>query len=400
VDTLIYQSQSKACGYACVKMALAHYGRNPKYGNLPEPLIRGLAPSLKELVDFGELYGLRLAAYRLEKPEDLADNHTYPILGVINEGGTGHMVFIRAHRHRSFLVFDPARGRRKIKDTVFFGMFSGIFLQAKSWEVKPYEGKRPQIVSPLVTTMAILFQFVAIVSLFAGFYYISSSGDFLTPVLLFSTYGLVEIAQRVFLVRSMKEFDEKYLPSVEAYSLGVREAVYTHYTDYKTAIFSGAPSVFGGALEIAALAALLAMNDLYVGIGIVLLFALLSLEHLFLAGPLTAKKEALEALEQGFLGGAWKDGVPRPKGEMVVNATYRLTNFLSFRGFVLFVYELALALACTLLTGHVSLNYFILALMSFVFLGEEFVKLLSAIAARERVEREEAYFIGHFLPRP
>ena len=142
------------------------------------------------------------------------------------------------------------------------------------------------------------------------------------------------------------------------------------------------------------------MNDLYVGIGIVLLFALLSLEHLFLAGPLTAKKEALEALEQGFLGGAWKDGVPRPKGEMVVNATYRLTNFLSFRGFVLFVYELALALACTLLTGHVSLNYFILALMSFVFLGEEFVKLLSAIAARERVEREEAYFIGHFLPRP
>lgn len=400
MDTLIYQTQAKACGYACVKMALAHYSRSRRYANLREPLIQGYAPSLQDLVDFASPYGLRLSAYKTVAPSAILANSTYPLLPVINEGGSSHMVYLKGSYGRSFLVFDPAKGKRYIKKEDFAKSFTGVYLEASRAEVKRCRIKKPQIVSPLIPFLSILFQLMASSALFLGFYYINQAGDFLTPLLLFIAYGLTEIAERVFLVSMMKEFDRRYLGTFASFSLGHREEAYVHYTAYKTATFSGAPNVFGGALEVAALSALLALNDLYVGVCLVALYLLLGLERIFLQPQLAMKKERLEALEQGFLGGAWKEGTPRPEANVVVDEGYKIGNALSFRNIVILILDLALALSCTLLSGHIQLNYFILAFMSFLFLGHEFSQLLGALAGKSDLDREEAYFIGHFLPLP
>jgi predicted double-glycine peptidase len=400
VDTLIYQSQSKACGYACVKMALAHYGKSRNYANLKEPHIEDYAPSLQDLVDYAAGYGLLLAAYKTVAPSAIISNSTYPIMPVINEGGSSHMVYLKGSYGRSFLVFDPARGKRYIKKEDFAQTFTGVYLEATKAKVKRCYEKKPKILSPWIPLASVLFQLIASLSLFLGFFYINKDGDFLTPLLLFMAYGLTEIAERVFLVTMMKDFDRRYLGAFNRFPLGHREAAYTHYTAYKTATFSGAPSVFGGALEVAALAALLAVNDFYVGGCLIVLFLLLGLERVFLEPRLAMKKERLEALEQGFLGGPWVERSARPEAMAVVEEGYKIGNVLSFRNVVVLILDLALSLTCTLMSGHIQLNYFILCLMSFLFLGHEFSQLLAALAAKTDLDREEAYFIGHFLPLP
>ena len=69
MDTLIYQRQEKGCGFACVKMALAKESHRKEYRHLEEPKIYGVAPSLREIIQYASVHGLILKAYRLSNPK-------------------------------------------------------------------------------------------------------------------------------------------------------------------------------------------------------------------------------------------------------------------------------------------------------------------------------------------
>ncbi|MBO4540885.1 MAG: hypothetical protein J5736_02810, partial [Bacilli bacterium] len=79
---MIYQRQEKGCGFACIKMALAHYAQKPAYANLSEPSIYGQAPSLRELMAFSSAHGLSLKAYRVERKQRLYAYLKEPVLAM------------------------------------------------------------------------------------------------------------------------------------------------------------------------------------------------------------------------------------------------------------------------------------------------------------------------------
>jgi len=310
------------------------------------------------------------------------------------------MVYLTGYQSQHFLVYDPSKGKRRIKRSEMDEVFTGVFLECKKSEIKEYRQKEPKIVPHLSHFVQAAFQLSAFSSLFTGFYFVSDDGNYIAPVILFTCFALLSVAQRFFSVRTMKRFDDRYLHNVERLSLSKREEAYRHYTSFKTAIFSGAPAIFGGALEIAALSLLLGLNEPWVGLSILIVFALLIVERVFIKPILADKERRLESIERGFMGHYWPKNKNRPRGEEVMKEAYKIADYLTYRRFLLFAAELVLSLVCVLLSGRVSLNFMLFALVGIALLGEEFDKILTFLEQKRSFEKEKAYFVGHFLNHP
>lgn len=398
MEHLIYQSQKKSCGYAAVKMALVHYGKNLDFVNLAEPAILKVSPSLLDLIDWAKQYGLGLKAYSLKDPYTLKDNKEYPLLAVLYEDGLSHMVYIKSHRFKRFVVFDPEKGKRLIDDNLMGKLFSGIYLTANNIDIKPYKKKKRRALNPLIPVLQAGFTVLSGLSLCAGFFYVDKEeGNFLFPVLLFSAFSLLQVASRVFTVTALKRFDAKFERRVDETPLSRREEVYGHYTRFKTAIFSGAPQLVGSALEIAAFSILFSLNEAWMGLGLLAIYLILLVERVLIHPHFLVKKEKIERMEKAFLGGPWPKEQERPKSRDLSNEAYDLASFLSYRRCLFAFLVMAVSLLLALVSGHVSLNFLLFSFMSYYFLGDEFANLLGCFEKRNEYLKEEAYFNFLFL---
>jgi hypothetical protein len=333
-------------------------------------------------------------------PCEIDKNVSFPLLLVLNEEGKSHMVYLTGHQGKRFLVLDPSRGKRTIGESEMSRSFSGVFLEATKFNSIDFEVKKPFFM-PKRTRLALgLIQILSFFSLIAGFYFINDEGNFLAPLVLFAIFALFSIAQRAMTVKAMKCFDDRHLNFVDSLPLESREDAYRHYNSFKTAIFSGAPAIIGGALEIAAFSVLFAINEPWIGLSVATIFMLLMIERLVLKPRIREKENELEKTERGFLGGYWPKERRRPTSRDVVTGAIRIANYLAYRRTVIFAVELVFSLLCVLLSGRVSLNYLLFSLAGITILGEEFEKIVAITEKRNEFEKEKAYFIGHFLNDP
>lgn len=381
-------------------MALIHYAKNRDFEFLNEPSTESSAPSLEDVIGFAAKHGLILGAYRVNDPREIEKNVSFPLFLVLNEEGKSHMVYLTGHQGERFLVMDPSRGKRIIDRLEMLTLFSGVFLEVTEIKKVDFKAKKP-ILMPKLTRLALsLMQVSSFSSLIAGFYFINDDGNFLMPLILFAIFALFSIVQRAMTVRAMDRFDDRHLGFVDSLPLENREDAYRHYISFKTAIFSGAPAIIGGALEIAALSVLFAMNEPWIGLAVVSIFILLGIEKLALGTKVREKEKNLEKTERGFLGGYWPKEYRRPLGRDVAKSAIRIADYLAYRRTVIFAVELVFSLLCVLLSGRVSLNYLLFSLAGIAILSEEFEKLIAILEKRNEFEKEKAYFIGHFLNDP
>ena len=396
VSTLIYQNQKRGCGYASIKMMLCHYSKKKEFRYLEEPPCYDEAPSLSDLIRYAERHGLYLKAYRYKEVSRLGENKFYPLLALLEEDGLSHLVYVERKAFGHFYILDPARGRRKLKEESFYKIFTGVFIIEEEYRAKEERIASPRYLDPLRTFISCLLSSASFLSLFASFYFVDDSGGLLLPILLFCSFCLFVVLERGFLSWSMKKFDRSYISSLSTMPYGTRREAYIHYVTFKAGIFSRAPSLVSGALEIAALGVLFWLNEEWMGRAILSLFVLLLLTEA-LWGPWFRKKsKEVEESEDAFLGGYTYEKDDRRLISDLLRGSYRLAGFQAMRGYAFFLIELLLAFAVTYLSGSISLNAFFLWFMSLWFLGDEFQKCMKTLLSKDELLKEEAYFLSHF----
>ena len=233
---LVYQAQEKGCGYACVKMAIWHCTHDSSARFLPEPLLLSTgAPSIANLIQYAKNEGLTLAAYRILDYSGIGKSIELPLLAVLKENGTTHMVFLYRRKKKGFLALDPASGVRLIRDEEFYSIFTGVYLEILGCEEK---GGKPSYRQCVSTRTAILLCLTALLpaSLIISGALLLEYGPF--PILGWGLVFLSALSQwlpSVFMLRQSRRFDQEYLWKVDVRNPKRRRENYVHYHRYKRA---------------------------------------------------------------------------------------------------------------------------------------------------------------------
>lgn len=240
---IIYQCQSKGCGYACVKMLLCKRDKNRNWAYADEPEAEQNAPSLNEIKEYGAKHGLNLRSYRVGSPYDWRFLASKNALVLLEEDGLQHMCVLVKASKSDLTILDPSRGKRKIKIRRFERIFSGVVMVTDLGVVsRKKDVPKPNIRSVKNGWIPMLLSFASVFLIGMGFLLSERVSKWIA--LPFYLVGLTSLG--LFLVCSrylQSVFDRKYQRGLLEEDPELRKELFTHYYSYKNAIFGTIPRV-------------------------------------------------------------------------------------------------------------------------------------------------------------
>lgn len=240
---IIYQCQSKGCGYACVKMLLCKRDKNRNWAYADEPEAEQNAPSLNEIKEYGAKHGLNLRSYRVGSPYDWRFLASKNALVLLEEDGLQHMCVLVKASKSDLAILDPSRGKRKIKIRRFERIFSGVVMVTDLGVVsRKKDVPKPNIRSVKNGWIPMLLSFASVFLIGMGFLLSERASKWIA--LPFYLVGLTSLG--LFLVCSrylQSVFDRKYQRGLLEEDPELRKELFTHYYTYKNAIFGTIPRV-------------------------------------------------------------------------------------------------------------------------------------------------------------
>lgn len=395
-DYQFFQVSENGCGYAAVKMLIAHEAKTSRYRYLPEPKVEEKAPALSDLIKYAGQHGLELKAYRLPSPSQISQNHEFPLLCLLRENGLLHLVYLRSHRFGRYQILDPAQGKRSLKEGEFLRLFTGVILQAASYKPRGNPPKPPSFGVGAERIAAGLVQSLSLVVIFIGFYFVDSEIKYPLAFVLLAAYVGLQAISQVLTLRAMRRFDVRYLDGVARVPIGDRSLGYRHYLSFKAMIISRFSSFATTVLDLLVLTAMFASSDPYLGMALSGLYLLLLADVIFCSSTRRGRLADIDRMEKEVLG-----EIP-PSGKStnlfaLSEAGTRYAMGLNVRKGIYAAVELALAFLVTYFSKQFSLNHLLFCFMGLNALGEEADRLGGAIFQNEEYRKEEAYFLGHFV---
>lgn len=240
---IIYQCQSKGCGYACVKMLLCKRDKNRNWAYTDEPEAERNAPSLNEIKEYGAKHGLNLRSYRVGSPYDWRFLASKNALVLLEEDGLQHMCVLVKASKSDLAILDPSRGKRKIKIRRFERIFSGVVMVTDLGILsRKKDVPKPSIRSVKNGWIPTLLSFASVFLIGMGFLLSERVSKWIA--LPFYLVGLMSLG--LFLVCSrylQSAFDRKYQRGLLEEDPELRKELFTHYYTYKNAIFGTIPRV-------------------------------------------------------------------------------------------------------------------------------------------------------------
>ena len=240
---IIYQCQSKGCGYACVKILLCKRDKNRNWAYTDEPEAERNAPSLNEIKEYGAKHGLNLRSYRVGSPYDWRFLASKNALVLLEEDGLQHMCVLVKASKSDLAILDPSRGKRKIKIRRFERIFSGVVMVTDLGILsRKKDVPKPSIRSVKNGWIPTLLSFASVFLIGMGFLLSERVSKWIA--LPFYLVGLMSLG--LFLVCSrylQSAFDRKYQRGLLEEDPELRKELFTHYYTYKNAIFGTIPRV-------------------------------------------------------------------------------------------------------------------------------------------------------------
>jgi hypothetical protein len=391
------RSEEGGCGLACLAMLLSDYAHKRAYRYLT---LEGHPPySLETLKKAAQKEGMDLVFYRVNHPRDLLAHRQWPILALYEKGGASHLVIVDAVAHGWVRGRDPVQGFFRLKDQDFFALWGGVYGHVSSYrkQVCPYQ--KPKIVSPVQPLALALFEFLAESALWLGFYFVGQEGSFLWTILLFALFALLEIVRRRLAVYFMKKFDRRWLLSIYDPDKRRFEENYRHYQAERRYLFASPIELVSELLLETALILLLSLNCpafLY-AVGGVLISAL-GLSFLF-ARTLRRSGKALAEQEKALFAQETSLESQFASLKGLSEESYRLGSIAEYGHYILILVDLALATIPVLLSGEITLNFYLFHFFALLVLSESFLKLGNWGFGNGEKEPEDRYFYEYFAKK-
>ena len=399
MNYFIHQLDDNDCGPACVKMLMANIYKSSSYLYYPDAYCMK-NPSLRDLMKLALREGIKLSVSRIEKKEDLfKEKINSPFLATLVENKTLHMVMIKKVKPKSILVYDPKRGIHWCKKEEFISKWNGYLMEVVSAEERreKYKVRKLDIIPrPLICT-TLVFQLLSLLSLLMAMFFIDKNYSYIIPIILFSLYIVFEFIYQRTIMASLKSFDDRILVQDFMFNRDKFKEYYEPMSKFKIILISSPIKLLASIVIIVFGIFILGINSLYNLIILGLIFGFQILFKYLDKRYLEIHRTDLENLEKDLFKDEKLDDIKFKEQVLNLNhESYQIVSYMNLKKYFMLFITIALCLVYQAITGFMSINFMLFHVFLYVYLQENFDKILETSKIIEQYRYYKCLYLYHF----
>ena len=202
------------CGYACLKMMLAHINKDKNYLYLPFHE-KNQTFSYQQLSEIALKYNVELAGFRVEDEKEIKNNKVFPLIVSLNqESENKHAVIITGIKWNRVQISDPAKGVYSLSFKKFFILWDKTGLLIKNYADTPCPFVCQSNIKKKDYVMPFICQVMMGISGVLSVYFFDKDISLFIPFLLLVAFGFFEILLRSSLFKIMHRMDNDILETL------------------------------------------------------------------------------------------------------------------------------------------------------------------------------------------
>ena len=253
----IYQGNDHDCGFAALKMYLATIFKDKSYLYIPKPTKRG-SYTADDLAEIAAKYGAQIETCGCTK--DYLEHLEIPCITLIDDN---HVVMIKKRGKRYLTLYDPGRGKVKIRKEEFLRRWRCViqYCDDQQYLTSKLPKTRQYLISPKLEIITNAFSLLSAGLLILTFYLLNKAENFLYSLVFLSLFVVCQIIDRVLLYKQVYNFDRTYLPNYFGIKENCSKTKYAEYIDYKRKFFTFNRQLIASVLIAFSITFLLCFND-------------------------------------------------------------------------------------------------------------------------------------------
>ncbi len=203
------------CGYACLKMLMAHIHKDKNYLYLPFHE-KNQTFSYQQLTTIALKYNIELVGFRVEDEEEIKKNKVFPLIVSLNqENDNKHAVIITSLKWNRVQISDPAKGTYSLGFKKFFSLWDKTGLLIKNYADTPCPFIYQNNIKMKDYIIPFICQMMTGISGVLSVYFFDKDIPLFIPLLLLVAFGCFEILLRSCLFRIMNRMDNDVLEKLD-----------------------------------------------------------------------------------------------------------------------------------------------------------------------------------------
>lgn len=257
----IPQIDQTDCGFACLKMLIAHLYEDEKALFIKQDENHG-PYTMKDIKEKGEIYGISLQGIEVTDKKSIKEMHL-PFIAVIKmKNDVFHYVLVTKVKWGAVYYSDPSEGESSTSMKNFFTLWVGNALIVEDFEKKEIEFQGDLTKTAKKNVFVIIFQILSALFLGVGIYFIDEKTMIYIPLLFLGLSLTSEIVLRVLLVKHMEKMDDQFVLGLDADRKKLYQ-LYERYEDYKKKSLSSKMNLIFTFIVILFITAITLLNNIY-----------------------------------------------------------------------------------------------------------------------------------------
>lgn len=227
----IPQIEQTDCGFACLKMLIAHLYEDERALFIKQDENHG-PYNMLQIKEKGAEYGISLLGVEIPDKRTIKETKT-PFIAVLKKKNeVFHYVLVTKVKWGSVYYSDPEEGESSSSMKAFFELWTGEALLVDDFEKKDIEFQGDLTKRRTSGFLTTFFQIISALSLCVGIFFIDEKTSVYIPLLFLVLSFTCEILMRVLLVKKMEKMDDDFTTGLNADRKKLFQ-VYERYEDYK-----------------------------------------------------------------------------------------------------------------------------------------------------------------------
>jgi hypothetical protein len=346
--------------------------------------------SFAQFVKVSADYGVKLQGIKLNDIAQLKIMKT-PFIGLIKQNENNHYVLIKKcwYNNKKRCIYDGAKGIYTLDINNLQTILTPYYLIIQ--QVNPYRLTKQEYfnLSTKYRFVHLSIHLISLLMLLASFYFVNERYPFYIGLSLLVLTALLQIGQRFWLIKAMKEYDREIIK----YSTKHDGPFYRSIIDLKGKYFKYPLLIINQLIFVIFIVGIHVANDIYYLILIGIITFILVIYRYGVIKFIDKKTTRVEQLEQKIL--------KEDQSSFLINyhkinkLTYDIVNYdLLIKTIIIFLIA-TMTFLLMAIRGHVFINYFLFTAISLIIYADNFDKLLQT--QRRNLDIKDA--INHIINR-
>ena len=369
----IPQISQTDCGFACLKMLIAHLYEDERALFIKQDENHG-PYNMLQIKEKGEEYGISLQGVEVTEKKTIKETRL-PFIAVLKKkNDLYHYVLVTKVKWGSVYYSDPEQGESSTTLKNFFSLWVGNALIVEDFQKKEIEFQGDLTKSRKKNFLPIIFQIMSALFLGVGIYFIDEKTKIYLPLLFLSLSIISEILLRIVLVKQMEKMDDEFVLGLDADRKKLYQ-LYERYEDYKKKSLSSKMNVVFTFLVILFISAITLLNNIYNAFLVLLPLFIAIIDVRYVDSELKARDEVICLEEQEIVGIRNIDSFKKHIAKIHIRG-YKVARLMLVKKYIYAGLIVTTALLTTVFNETFSLPYVVFYFAIGYMLFEQYVSIM------------------------